>query len=342
MIFCNFIQVKDHIQLTMFLYNRLGKEQLLAKLRAETFQRKTLSFYRYVEITDPLEFRDKLYFDLEQLGCLGRIYIAHEGVNAQMNVPEPAVPEFINYLENIPQLKNMPLKWALEEHQISFLKLKIKVRKKIVADGLNEKVFDVTNVGNHLSPLEFHELSQQQDILVVDMRNNYESEVGRFINAICPDAGTFREEVEMVVDQLSDQKDKKILLYCTGGVRCEKASAWLRHHGFKDVNQLHGGVIAYAAEIKKRGLPPRFIGKNFVFDERLGERVTGDVIASCHTCGTPCDNHDNCAWDPCHKLFIQCEDCRIKFSRCCSIECADKFRYTIEKENNTEVLANAE
>jgi UPF0176 protein len=305
----------------MFLYNRLGKEQLLARLHAENFQRKTLSFYRYVEIDDPVEFRDLIYFQLERLGCLGRIYIANEGINAQMNVPEFDIQAFTDMLDSIPQLRQMPVKWALEEQQVSFIKLKVKVRKKIVADGLDEKVFDTSNVGNHLSPLEFHELSLRDDVIIVDMRNNYESEVGRFENAFCPDADTFREEVEMVVEKLSEAKDKKILLYCTGGVRCEKASAWMRHHGFSDVNQLHGGIIAYAAEMKNLGIPSRFIGKNFVFDERLGERVTPDIIANCHTCGNVCDRHDNCAWDPCHKLFIQCLDCREKYSGCCCEDC---------------------
>jgi UPF0176 protein len=319
----------------MFLYNRLGKPQLVARLKSETFRRKTLSFYRYVEISDPEEFRDMLYFQLDRLNCLGRIYIAAEGINAQMNVPEPRVNDFLDFLESIPQFKKMPLKWALEENQVSFLKLKVKVRKKIVADGLDEKVFDTTNVGNHLSPLEFHELSIRDDVIVVDMRNNYESEVGRFENALCPEAETFREEVEMVVEKLADQKDRKILLYCTGGVRCEKASAWMRHHGFSDVNQLHGGIIAYVQEIRSLGLPSRFIGKNFVFDERLGERVTSHIIASCHTCGTFCDNHYNCSWDPCHKLFIQCDDCRHKFSGCCSEQCTRKYISFTETPDKT-------
>jgi len=309
----------------MFLYNRLGREQLLARLQAENFKRKTLSFYRYVEIENPLEFRDMLYFQLYNLGCLGRIYVAQEGINAQMNVPEHNVDALNNFLNSISELQDIPIKWALEENQISFLKLKIKVRPKIVADGLDEKVFDTTNVGNHLSPLQFHELSAHEDVIVVDMRNNYESEVGHFENAVLPDAETFREEVEMVVNELADKKDQKILLYCTGGVRCEKASAWMRHHGFKDVNQLHGGVIAYVQEIRSLGLNSRFIGKNFVFDERLGERVTPDIIAKCHTCGTPCDNHDNCAWDPCHKLFIQCAECKEKMAGCCSSHCLESF-----------------
>lgn len=309
----------------MFLHNRLGREQLLARLKAENFKRKTLSFYRYVEIKDPVEFRDMLYFQLDRLRCLGRIYIAHEGINAQMNIPEHNIEALDAFLESIPELKQMHVKWALEENQLSFLKLKIKVRKKIVADGLDEKVFDTSNVGNHLSPLEFHELSAREDVIVVDMRNNYESEVGHFQNAILPDAETFREEVEMVVNELADKKDQKILLYCTGGVRCEKASAWMRHHGFTDVNQLHGGVIAYVQETRNLGVPSRFIGKNFVFDERLGERVTPDIIAKCHTCGSPCDTHDNCAWDPCHKLFIQCSDCKEKMAGCCSDHCHESF-----------------
>jgi UPF0176 protein len=317
----------------MFLHNRLGKEQLLARLKTENFQRKTLSFYRYTRIENPVEFRDMLYFQLERLGCLGRIYIADEGINAQMNVPEPRIQDFHDLLESIPQLKAMPLKWALEHHQLSFLKLKIKVRKKIVADGLDEKVFDVSNVGTHLSPFEFHDLSQKDDVLVVDMRNHYESEVGRFVNAWCPEAETFREEVEMVAEKLENQKDRKILLYCTGGVRCEKASAWLRHLGFQDVNQLHGGIIAYAAEIKNAGLPSRFIGKNFVFDERLGERVTPEIIARCHTCGKHCDDHRNCSWDPCHKLFIQCSECVDRFEGCCSDACSKSYIHLPQRVN---------
>jgi UPF0176 protein len=305
----------------MNLHNRMGRPQLLARINAESFRRRTLSFYRYVQISDPQSFRDELYLALDQFQCYGRIYIAHEGVNAQMSVPEHHVDAFISWLDSQSALAGMPIKWAVEDDCKSFLKLAVKVRRKIVADGLEDTVFDVTNVGNHLSPLEFHELAGREDTIVVDMRNNYESEVGRFKNAICPDAFTFREEVEMVVDRLADKKDRMILLYCTGGVRCEKASAWMRHHGFTDVNQLHGGVIAYAAEVKQHHLESRFIGKNFVFDERLGERITHHVISNCHTCGEPCDTHLNCSWDPCHKLFIQCEKCRLAFNNCCSEGC---------------------
>lgn len=316
----------------MALYNTLSPEQLIERMQQEQFQRKTVSFYRYIAIDNPQTFRDELYIALNHLQCNGRIYVAHEGINAQMNVPEHHIEAFLEYLESQPILQQMPLKWALEENAPSFLKLIVRTRPKIVADGLNDELFDLTNVGTRLSPIEFHHLSLQDDVLVVDMRNNYESEVGRFKNAICPQATTFREEVEMVVEELADAKDKKILLYCTGGVRCEKASAWLKHHGFKDVNQLHGGVIAYAAEIKSKGLESQFIGKNFVFDDRLGERVTEHIISNCHQCGKKCDTHVNCAYAPCHDLVIQCDECAKKYSGCCSQAC-----YHHLKENPKEL-----
>ncbi|MGQ1946641.1 oxygen-dependent tRNA uridine(34) hydroxylase TrhO [Geofilum sp. OHC36d9] len=310
----------------MSLYNKLNTEQLIEKLKSETFKRRTLSFYRYVQIDEPNIFRDELYKGLDELQCNGRIYVAKEGINAQMNVPEPHINALLNYLESIPQLRGMQIKWAIEESMPSFIKLIVRVRPKIVADGLNDNMVDLNNVGNRLSPIEFHELSDKQDVIVVDMRNNYESEVGRFVNAYCPDASTFREEVELVVNELEDKKDKKILLYCTGGVRCEKASAWLKQRGFKDVNQLHGGVIAYVAEIKQKGLSSRFIGKNFVFDERLGERVTPHILGKCHNCGKPCDIHINCAYDPCHDLVIQCNECSQKYNDCCSVACHENLK----------------
>lgn len=303
------------------LHNKYSKEVLLKKLESESFIRKTLSFYRYVIIDRPQEFRDELYRKLSELECNGRIYVAREGINAQMNVPEHNLKQFMALLDSIEELKNMPIKWAIEETKTSFYKLIIKVREKIVADGLNDGEFDVTNVGHHLSPLEFHELVEDENTIVVDMRNHYESEIGRFKNAWCPDVDTFREEIDLVVNELQNRKDQKILLYCTGGVRCEKASAYMRYKGFEDVNQLHGGIIAYAEEIRKLGLESNFIGKNFVFDERMGEAVTPDVLSKCHQCGAACDNYINCANDDCHLLFIQCEACAEKYDGCCSDEC---------------------
>lgn len=305
----------------MELYNRVNKEVLKQRLMEEPFPRRTISFYRYVILEDPQAFRDSLYLEWDRLNCFGRIYIAREGINAQMSVPEQHLEAFLHGLEGIVELAGMPIKYAIEDDGKSFYKLTMKVRPKIVADGLDDDAFDVTNVGRHLSALKFHELVTKGDAIVVDMRNHYESEVGRFEGAICPDADTFREEIGMVVEDLKDKKDQKILLYCTGGIRCEKASAYLRHHGFKDVNQLHGGIIEYAQQIKKLGLKSAFKGKNFVFDERLGERVDGAIISHCHQCGRPSDSHTNCANDACHLLFIQCDPCREQYHGCCSNDC---------------------
>ena len=305
----------------MILHNRINRKELIESLNAETFTRKTISLYRYFYLDDPQAFRDELYIAWNELQCFGRIYVAREGINAQMSVPEHHWDSFIKSLEKWPIFEQIPIKEALEDDGKSFFKLTIKVRPKLVADGLENGEYDVTNVGRHLSALEFHELVGQPDTVVVDMRNHYESEVGHFEGAVCPDADTFRDEIRMVDELLADKKDQKILLYCTGGIRCEKASSYLKHLGYSDVNQLHGGVIEYAQQMKALNLESKFVGKNFVFDQRLGERITGDVISSCHQCGKPADTHTNCANDDCHLLFIQCESCATRFEGCCTEEC---------------------
>lgn len=303
------------------LHNKLGREELERRLGEEPFSRTTISFYRYVCIEDPSGFRDDTYRSFEMLGCLGRVYVAHEGINAQLSVPSVHLDAFLNLLDSVAPLAHMPIKYAVDEGAHSFLKLIVKVRHKIVADGLDDKAFDTTNVGTHLSALEFHNLVGCDDVVVVDMRNSYESEVGHFEGAITPDAVTFREELQLVTDILDGKRDKKILLYCTGGVRCEKASAYLKHHGFEDVNQLHGGIIEYARQVRQLNLTSKFIGKNFVFDNRMGERITNQVLSTCHQCGASCDTHVNCANNQCHLLFIQCASCAEANRGCCSIEC---------------------
>jgi len=305
----------------MLLQNRVNKNELKKRIQEETIKRITVSFYRYVLIDEPQQVRDHLFEQWTKLRILGRTYIAKEGINAQICVPKDNWEIFIYNLNQDNRFKDVPLKIAVEDNGKSFYKLAIKVRPKIVADGLNDASFDVTNVGNHLSAVEFNAAMELPDTIVVDMRNHYESEVGKFIGAITPDADTFREELPMILEELKDKKEKKIIMYCTGGVRCEKASAYLKHHGFKDVNQLHGGIIDYVRQIKADGLPSKFIGKNFVFDERVGERITEDVIANCHQCGEPCDNHVNCANDNCHLLFIQCAKCNERMKGCCTPEC---------------------
>ncbi len=303
----------------MQLHNKYDKHTLKQKLKKEHFERRTISFYRYVKIAQPEVLRDALYEEWSALGVLGRIYLAKEGVNAQFNVPEHYLDAFRENLESRVIFKDMPFKWALRNDD-SFLKLKIQVKDKIVADGLNDASFDTSNVGKHLTAQEFNKAIDQKAI-VVDMRNHYESEIGHFKGAITPQVETFKEELPKVKELLKDKKSEKILLYCTGGIRCEKASAYLKHHGFEDVNQLHGGIIDYAKQVKQEHLENKFVGKNFVFDDRLSEPISKDVIAQCHQCGESFDQHTNCANVACNLLFIQCENCKIKYGNCCTPKC---------------------
>jgi UPF0176 protein len=316
----------------MDLYNKYDKQLLKKWLMEEDFTRKTVSFYRYVIIDQPHELRDELFKEWSELNIFGRTYLAREGVNAQMSVPEHHWDEFVEKLYAREIFRDIPFKIAVEDDGKSFYKLKVKVRHKIVADGLKDDEFDVTNVGKHLTATEFNEAMSDPNAVVIDMRNHYESEVGHFQGAVCPDADTFREELPQVEDFLKGKEDKKILLYCTGGIRCEKASAYLKHKGFEDVNQLHGGIIDYVRQVKAQELENKFIGKNFVFDERLGERISEEIISECHQCGKPCDNHTNCSNDDCHLLFIQCDECKEKYNGACTPECQEISLLPIEEQ----------
>nr|WP_309755028.1 rhodanese-related sulfurtransferase [Flavobacterium sp.] len=307
----------------MQLYNTLSAEERAELIDQAGKQRLTLSFYAYAKIENPQQFRDDLFIAWNALDALGRIYVAHEGINAQMSVPAENFEAFRDTLEVYGFMKGIRINVAVEQDDHSFLKLTIKVRHKIVADGLNDETFDVTNIGIHLKAKEFNQILDDPNTIVVDFRNHYESEIGYFKGAITPDVDTFRESLPIINEQLKDFKeDKNLVMYCTGGIRCEKASAYFKHQGFKNVFQLEGGIINYAKQIKEENLVSKFIGKNFVFDHRLGERITDDVVSQCHQCGTACDVHTNCVNEGCHLLFIQCDACKEKMYGCCSTECA--------------------
>ncbi|WHT40722.1 oxygen-dependent tRNA uridine(34) hydroxylase TrhO [Myroides odoratus] len=319
----------------MQLYNTLSAEERAELIEQAGENRLTLSFYAYAKIENPQQFRDDLFLAWDALDALGRTYVAHEGINAQMSVPASKFEAFRQTLEAYDFMKGIRLNVAVEQDDLSFLKLTVKVRNKIVADGLNDDTFDVTNKGIHLRAKEFNQLLEDPNTVVVDFRNHYESEVGHFVGAITPDVDTFRESLPIIKDQLEEIKeDKNLLMYCTGGIRCEKASAYFKHHGFKNVYQLEGGIIEYTRQVKDEGLESKFIGKNFVFDHRLGERITDDVIANCHQCGKPCDVHVNCANEACHLLFIQCDECAENMHGCCSTECLEVIQLPVEEQKN--------
>lgn len=316
----------------MILYNKENREVLKKKLLEETFRRKTLSFYKFFEISDVQAYRDGLYVKLSELGVFGRIYVAPEGVNAQVSVPEPMLDAFNDWIKSDVHLAGVLLNAAVEDDGLSFYKLKVMVKHKVLSDGLDNSSFNIYDVGQHLNAIEYHHKMQEPNTVVIDLRNHYEHEVGHFQGAILPDVDTYKESVPVIVEMLEQQQPDNVMLYCTGGIRCEKFSAYLRHRGFKNVFQLKGGVINYAHQVRQEGLEPLFAGKNFVFDDRMGERITDDVIAHCHQCGAPADTHVNCANDACHTLFIQCESCARKFSGCCSDACKEVAMLPLEKQ----------
>jgi len=305
------------------LHNRVSQKELKERLYQETEPRTTLSFYRYFPIGDPRKFRDDLYQALNEKKVFGRIYVATEGINAQVSVPSADFAWFRDYLQATPGLEELRLNIAVDDDGKSFWVLKIKVRDKIVADGIGDPAFDMANKGKYVDAEQFNKLTEDPGTIVVDMRNHYEYEVGHFEKAIEVPSDTFREQLPMSADMLKANKDSNIIMYCTGGIRCEKASAYLLHQGFTNVFHLEGGIINYANTVKEKGLENKFKGKNFVFDDRLGERISGEIIAACHQCGQPADTHTNCRNEGCHLLFIQCADCAARFEGCCSTECQD-------------------
>ena len=317
----------------MQLYNKLSSNEREKILEASNLERITLSFYKYASIKNPSKLRDDLFIFWNSIDVLGRIYIANEGINAQLSLPKKNLNTFSNHLMKIYFLKDLRINVALQHNLKSFLKLKIKVKNKIVADGLNDNSFDVTKKGEHLNAKEFNNHMKDKNSIVLDMRNHYESEIGHFKEAICPDVDTFRDSLSIIErDILKNKKNKKLLMYCTGGIRCEKASAYFKHKGFQNVYQLEGGIIEYAKQVKEQGLENNFIGKNFVFDGRMAEEVGKQVIANCHQCGTPFDIHTNCANDACHLLFIQCNDCKEIMENCCSYECREIFKKPFDEK----------
>jgi UPF0176 protein len=312
------------------LHNRISQKELKQRLLEETEPRTTISFYHYFHIDEPKAFRDQLYSNLDGLKVFGRIYLAHEGINAQISVPQSNFEALKSYLYSIEPLNGVRLNIAVDDDGKSFWVLKIKVRDKIVADGISDPAFDMRNKGKYVNAEQFNQLTNDPDTIVVDMRNHYEYEVGHFESAIEIPSDTFREQLPIAADMLKEAKDKNIIMYCTGGIRCEKASAYMLHKGFKNVFHLEGGIINYANQIQEKELPSKFHGKNFVFDNRLGERITEEIIAHCHQCGKPADTHVNCANEACHLLFIQCDECKEKYEGCCSKECQDFIHLPIE------------
>jgi UPF0176 protein len=317
----------------MQLYNTLSAEERRKLITDAGEDRLTLSFYQYAHLKDPQTFRDELFIEWDKHDVLGRTYLATEGINAQLSLPAKKFEAFRAHLYTYDFMNGIRLNVAIEQDSFSFLKNKIKVRDKIVADGLEDNSFDVTDIGVHLKAKDFNDILEDENTVLVDMRNHYESEIGHFKNAVTPDVDTFRDSLDVIEEDLKEHKeDKNLVMYCTGGIRCEKASAYYKHKGFKNVYQLEGGIIEYTRQVKEDKLENKFLGKNFVFDERRAERISEDVVSKCHQCGQPADTHENCLNKGCHLLFIQCDSCKKEMLNTCSEECKSVVQLSEEEQ----------
>ncbi len=277
---------------------------------------RVLLYYKYVNLAEPEQFFNAHKLLCKQLGLTGRILVADEGLNGTVCGTIEQTEAYKQALWSDERFQDIEFK----EHDYSenpFAKLKIKLRRELVALGVNE--ITAADAAQHLSPQDWHTLAQQPDVVVMDVRNNYESKIGKFKEAIVPDIGNFRE-LPAWMEQHQELKDKKVLIYCTGGIRCEKASAVLKRSGVGEVYQLHGGIINYGKEIPN-GL---WEGSCFVFDQRMAVQVNDTehhyAISTCQSCETKTDQYYNCANVECNALILQCADCRVTDRYC--LQCA--------------------
>lgn len=295
---------------------------------------QVLLYYKYIEIDDPQAFRDQHFEFCSSLGLRGRILIATEGINGTVSGTVEQTEKYMEFMRSDARFADMVFKMEKSEGH-AFKKLKIKVKPEIVNLSLDEDLNPNEITGKHLPPKEFLETLQQDDVIILDARNTYEYDLGHFRGAIRPDIETFRELPKWVEENLSEHKDKKILTYCTGGIRCEKFSGFLVNEGFKDVSQLEGGIITYGYDPEVKGA--LWDGKCYVFDERISVPVnrTGEetVVGKCHHCGKPEERYVKCGNPECNKHLLLCEDCEHEHYRSCSQECKDHPHNRYVKEH---------
>ncbi|MBY0354007.1 rhodanese-related sulfurtransferase [Candidatus Babeliales bacterium] len=283
--------------------------------------KKILLYYKYVEIVEPQLIVNWQQEVCRQLGLKGRVLIAHEGINGTLEGSEQATQEYINIMNETPLFAGIDFKESIGEDDIDYFpRLRVALRDEIV--GLGKKAKDVTvgSTGQHLTPEQAHELMAKppKDLIILDTRNDYESRVGTFKNAIIPDITNFRDFPDYIDQHLDEFKDKEVLMFCTGGVRCERATAYLNTKGVaRNVMQIEGGIHRYVEKFPE-GF---FRGKNYVFDNRVTVKVNDDILGTCDVCAKPCDEYTNCVNASCNKLFISCTPCLKVYDNTCGVTC---------------------
>ncbi|KAI9490581.1 hypothetical protein BDB00DRAFT_837143 [Zychaea mexicana] len=302
---------------------------------------RTMAFYKFHDLKsdDLLAFRQQLLDDLGHWGIVGRIYISTEGINAQLSCPESHIHKLRRYCQEtlkptVGELMDLNIGTEPEAGERAFRALHVRIRKQLVADGLDPASYDLTNRPSHLSPARWHEKltnykqKHGKDPILIDMRNHYESEIGYFEGAIRPNVDTFRGSIDAMNEICkSVPRDQEIFMYCTGGIRCTKAGAILQSaFGFKTVHLVEGGITSYGRWIRdqKEEKPSLFRGKNFTFDKRLGEDITEEKLGKCHICGQHCSRYQNCSHASCNLLMLCCSNCASQFLNTCGrFECYD-------------------
>lgn len=282
---------------------------------------KVLLFYKYTEFECPkriLKWQMKI---CKELNLTGRIIIAHEGINGTVGGSDESTERYKKILKEHPQLQDMDIKESAGGAEC-FHNLRVVVKDEIVNLGLKEKAAHITNTGVHLTPEEVHTLlsDKPEDLIVLDTRNVVESAIGAFEGAVKADINHFRDFPQYVDEHLDEYRDKKVLMYCTGGVRCERATAYLKEKGVaQEVYQIEGGIHRYAEKYPDG----HFRGKNYVFDRRISVKINDDILGSCSLCDKPCDDYNNCLNALCNKHYITCASCADQFNKCCSNTCKD-------------------
>ncbi|VFP85970.1 UPF0176 protein YceA [Buchnera aphidicola (Cinara pseudotaxifoliae)] len=290
-------------------------------------RRVILSFYKYFCIVNPLKLFFFLKSNLVDKNVLGRIYISKEGINATISIPFSKYKYITRFFKKIDtKTKKMYINYTFENKQMAFWDLRIKIKKQIISSNVKNFCFFKGNKGIYLNAFLVNQYFVSKDCIFFDMRNDYEYEIGHFSNAVTIPSKTFRDQLQQLPKFLEPYRNKKIVMYCTGGVRCEKSTALLRHHGFSYVYHIYGGILSYIKQVQKYNLPNYFKGKIFVFDERLSKKITDDVFSVCINCQQDTDRiHINCFNNSCHRLFIQCIQCSVQLNSCCCLDCKNQL-----------------
>src|SRR3989344_5246984 len=274
------------------------------------------AFYKYVRIENPVEFHKEHLEYCLSIGLKGRILVGEEGINGSVYGNKHIVEKYKSELRKNPLFADIEFKENITDKP-AFRKMFVRVRKEIVYSALN---VDLNNTAKFIEPSKLKEwLDNNEDLVLVDMRNDYEHKIGRFMNAVTLDMKNFRD-LPKSMNEIEDLKDKKIVTYCTGGIRCEKASAFLKENGFNDVYQIKGGILKFGEEFPDT----YWEGKCFVFDDRIAIEINKNdknKLTQCQWCGNGCDDYLNCHNLDCDKLFTCCEECREEYNKSCCEEC---------------------